>query len=190
VLPASNLINMRFLLACVKGEKKLMRSNEVNVARVMRVAELSGKQALTFCEQAPDLKAFVPAEWFKTKRVSRQYLWTVIATYRPDFVKQVQHHAITQRQQLLGEGHEAVQMKVCDDFGKLIQEHPFISVSLYLKIRFNMANLFIQKKKGRIMRLMKKEKEARARKAPRKFPLLGDVAQYDEAMETYRLEAA
>jgi hypothetical protein len=109
----------------VKGDKALLKDSDIIPSEIYRFKEFTAINALKLIENHADSRKYVPEDWFTTKRANREYLWKVIASVRFNFVEQVHHHAIKQRQARQGLKPQQAPLHVSNELATLIAAHPF-----------------------------------------------------------------
>ena len=85
MLPPIDMISLLFLRQIFLGRKKLLKDTEVIRSCVARYKELNAKVALQFCLSDPVLAQYIPDNWKNGKKISREYLWTLISSIRFNF---------------------------------------------------------------------------------------------------------
>jgi hypothetical protein len=71
----------------VSGKKKTLTKQQASGVDLKKYAELTSIFALQCCKDDPESMKYVPDHWLKPKaKACRNYLWTVLATIRGDFV--------------------------------------------------------------------------------------------------------
>lgn len=81
---------MLFFKALVNGTKRVMNQDEFKDFFVRKFPELPIDFALKQVKDDPNLLIYIPNHWFRLKqKIDRDYLWSVIHSKYPDFVKQL-----------------------------------------------------------------------------------------------------
>jgi len=89
---------MQYLKDIITVVKLVLTKETARVLTVQRYPELSTKFVLEQCLRDEETIKFIPEHWTKPKaRVSREFLWVVLASIQPDYVKLVVDHAYKQR---------------------------------------------------------------------------------------------
>ena len=53
---------------------------------VYRFSEFTFKSTLAMVEGNAEIRSYIPEEWFKSKRGSRDYLWLIMSSKKFDYV--------------------------------------------------------------------------------------------------------
>ena len=78
----------------ITGKKKMLSNKDLNKIQVWHYKELSAQVALNLCTQDAECWQYIPDRWLKPKpRLSRDYLWAVLATIQTDFTQKILYHA-------------------------------------------------------------------------------------------------
>jgi hypothetical protein len=86
-LPPKNLCRLKYFKQYAAGKKKLLTKQQAAPVDIKKYPELSTTFALKSCIDDPQCLIYIPDHWLKPKaKTCRHFLWTVLATVRPDFV--------------------------------------------------------------------------------------------------------
>ena len=93
-LPPPDTRNMKYFKDLVTGHKSALDKDNARVIQVLRYPELNSKMALQQCLLDETAMRFVPDHWVKDKaKVSREYLWVVLASVQPEYTSMVLNRA-------------------------------------------------------------------------------------------------
>jgi hypothetical protein len=78
---------MKFFKQVVAGKKKTLTKHQAAGVELKKYAELSTEFALKSCKEDAQCMIFIPDHWLLPKsKACRSFLWTIVATIRPDFL--------------------------------------------------------------------------------------------------------
>lgn len=96
--PSINTVSLKYFQDVAAGTKYILMCTEASAFEVHRFSELNSKAALEMCLQDPLCWQYIPDHWAKPKaRVDRQFLWTVLASIRPEYTKAILDNAYNKR---------------------------------------------------------------------------------------------
>lgn len=94
VLPPYELTDVNYFKELIQGSKLALNQQDTNNIKVTKFNELSTATALEQIQHDEELARYVPSHWFKDKaRRSRDFLWLVLSSLRPDYVQTVLDYA-------------------------------------------------------------------------------------------------
>lgn len=126
-MPSYKLTTMDYLIDVIKGDKQLIPIKDIIPYKMFKYAEFKKDVVLEFCRTDPQLRKFVPDDWLDTKRASREYLWSEIATFGGDYVARISAHAIQMRQAEQLKAIDEANAPVSDEFETLLGKFLFVS---------------------------------------------------------------
>ena len=102
-MPDQAAVNKDFLKDVFVGKKQLLMKQQVSYIAVPHYDEISVKALWPDVKKDGEFMQYFPAEYPKGRGPPREYFYNVLNTVRPDYLKQVLHHANEQRMAAGGE---------------------------------------------------------------------------------------
>ena len=102
-MPDEAAVNKDFLKDVFVGKKQLLMKQQVSYIAVPHYDEISVKALWPDVKKDGEFMQYFPSEYPKGRGPPREYFYNVLNTVRPDYLKQVLHHANEQRMAAGGE---------------------------------------------------------------------------------------
>ena len=126
-VPPPCMFNKDYLRSLLDDEKKMLSMNDKRTPNVPKYDELSVKNIYPSIQTDPELMMYFPDKMAQNRLPDREYMFTILNTLKPDYVKKIILHASKMRNSAEGKGGEAEQISITDTWWKKLHEIPFVS---------------------------------------------------------------
>ena len=127
MLPPENQVNKIFIQKLYKGEKQILKMENVRFINVPKYDELSVTNMLKLVKNDTELLKFWPDEYIAGMQPSRQFFFNTINTVYPGFLKQLITNSNQQRCGVSDEQNKKSSILVNDEWLNNLSSIPFHS---------------------------------------------------------------
>ena len=86
-MPPISDLNRSFYKALFKGEKEVLKVNQVNMINVPKVAELKVRTMLDSLDKVPLILNYLPDNFKKRRTIDRTWFFNVLNTVYPGYLE-------------------------------------------------------------------------------------------------------
>lgn len=129
-LPPMDNVNRDYLRLILKGEKKLLKMDQVKMVHVPKYDELSVKGIYAQVSEDPELQAHLPDLGESSKAVDRQYFFNVVNSIHPEYLTHVIRSSQEARNGAGKQSDKPNYILISDDWYSQLTQHPFVSSML------------------------------------------------------------
>ena len=132
-MPPFNMVTYPFLKMILKGDKKLLKTNEVRICNPPRYDEISVARLYDTCVKLPGMLDYFPDVYPKGRQCSREYFFSILSTLHPEYTKELLMKSKQVR--FAGEEEEQVQetIEVSDVWAEQLKAFPQFTSKYWLE---------------------------------------------------------
>ena len=148
-LPDEGVVTKDFLKDVLVGKKQLFKKTAVSTVEVPHYDELSVKNIFPSFQHDPVFKSYFPDKFPKGKGPPRDYMFNILNTLYPDYLKEIMQHANEQRMTSMGDDMKKESIEMSQFWAEQLEKMPYLSCKFPDPFSFSPSFIFFQRRTAR-----------------------------------------